>query len=361
MSSALERVADSPTYAVTVLEQAGTSASSSPTPTATSASATPTAAAAGRRRRRSRTARPSPLDGYTTLNFAAGPRAHRRDHRARGARLRRPQRRRLRTPDGSSAYLYLSTLVYDEAAGTMTDAEHRRRLHRHRHRAPSPPRTATELLPGWQVDVGFDNFVRAFTDESHPRPADLRDRSGPSSSRSSRWPPTFALGLFLAIVFNDMRMRGRKFYRVAMILPYAFPAFLSALVWAGMLNESFGFINQVLFGGARDPLAHRSDWLAKFSILIVNLWLGFPYMFLVCTGALQSIPEDLQEAATVDGAKPWAGVPADQAAAAAGLGRAAADRVVRVQLQQLQPDLHAHQRRAARRRRRACTSAPPTS
>lgn len=64
---------------------------------------------------------------------------------------------------------------------------------------------------------------------------------------------TFFLGLFLAVVFNDMRMRGRKIYRVLMILPYAIPSFLSALIWAGMMNESFGFINQVIFGGASIP------------------------------------------------------------------------------------------------------------
>ena len=70
-------------------------------------------------------------------------------------------------------------------------------------------------------------------------------------------------------------------------------------------GESFGFINQVLLGGASIPWL-TDPTLAKISILFVNLWLGFPYMFLVCTGALQSIPEELEEAATVDGAKPWA-------------------------------------------------------
>ena len=112
---------------------------------------------------------------------------------------------------------------------------------------------------------------------------------------------TFALGLFLAIVFNDPRVRGRKIYRSLLILPYAFPGFLSALVWRGMLNQRFGFINEVLLGGADDPVA-PDPWLAKFSILGVNLWLGFPYMFLVCTGALQSIPADIIEAARIDGA-----------------------------------------------------------
>ena len=72
-----------------------------------------------------------------------------------------------------------------------------------------------------------------------------------------------------------------------------------------MLSESFGFVNQVLLGGAEIPWL-TDPFLAKVSILIVNLWLGFPYMFLVATGALQSIPDDVVEAATVDGAKPWA-------------------------------------------------------
>ncbi len=63
-------------------------------------------------------------------------------------------------------------------------------------------------------------------------------------------------------------------------------------------------MNQVLFGGAQIPWL-TDPWLAKFSVLWVNLWLGFPYMFLVCTGALQSIPDELAEAAKIDGAKPF--------------------------------------------------------
>ena len=93
---------------------------------------------------------------------------------------------------------------------------------------------------------------------------------------------TFALGLILGLVFADKRIKGRKIYQSLMILPYAFPAFLATLVWKGMLNKDFGFINQVLLG--------------------VNLWLGFPYMFLVCLGALQSLPGDVEEAAKIDGA-----------------------------------------------------------
>lgn len=70
------------------------------------------------------------------------------------------------------------------------------------------------------------------------------------------------------------------------------------------MNQEFGFINVVLLGGAEVPWL-TNEWLAKFSILFVNLWLGFPYMFLVTTGALQSIPSELAEAAQVDGATPF--------------------------------------------------------
>ena len=112
---------------------------------------------------------------------------------------------------------------------------------------------------------------------------------------------TFALGLFLAMVFHDKRVKGRKIYQSLLILPYAFPAFLSTLVWHGMLNKDFGFINQFFFGGAHIPWL-EDGWLAKLSILGVNLWLGFPYMFLVCLGALQSLPGDVEEAAKIDGA-----------------------------------------------------------
>ena len=206
----------------------------------------------------------------------------------------------LATKDGATAYLYTSLYEYDEAAGTMTNTDTGVVYSDIGTGAFTAP-DGTEILPGWQITVGFDNFVRAFTEPS------IR---GPLISVTI-WTfvfailsvaTTFILGLFLAIVFNDPRMKSKKFYRVIMILPYAFPGFLSALVWAGMLNSEFGFVNTVLFGGAEIPWL-TNEWLAKFSIIFVNLWLGFPYMFLVTTGALQSIPDELTEAAHMDGAR----------------------------------------------------------
>src|SRR5690606_30502191 len=112
---------------------------------------------------------------------------------------------------------------------------------------------------------------------------------------------TFLVGLGMAVVMNDRRIRGQRIYRSFFIVPYAFPAFMSALLWSGMLNTDFGFVNQTFFGGASIPWL-TDPWLAKLSVVLVNLWLGFPYMFLICTGALQAIPAELIESARIDGA-----------------------------------------------------------
>jgi arabinogalactan oligomer/maltooligosaccharide transport system permease protein len=243
------------------------------------------------------------LPGYSTLNFADIA-ANQEAIAALSVPLSDdPNDGALRTPDGSKAYLYLSDLVYDDAARTMTNTSTNVVYTDNGKTGSFVADDGEELLPGWKVEVGFDNFVRAFGSSSIRGPL-LSVTLWTFAFAFLSVVTTFALGLFLAVVFNDLRMRGRNFYRVVLVLPYAFPAFLSALVWAGMLNPQFGFVNQVLFGGADIPWL-TNEWLAKFSILFVNLWLGFPYMFLVTTGALQSIPGELQEAATVDGARPW--------------------------------------------------------
>ncbi|TPX05834.1 ABC transporter permease subunit, partial [Schumannella luteola] len=208
----------------------------------------------------------------------------------------------LRTQDGSNAYRYLSTLEYDEQAGTMTNTQ-TGVVYADQGTGAFVAPDGTELRPGWQITVGFDNFVRAFTEQSIRGPL-VYVTIWTFVFAIGSVALTFILGLLLAITFENARMRGVKYYRVLLVLPYAFPAFLSILVWKGMMNESFGFINQVLFAGADIPWL-SDPTLAKASALLVNLWLGFPYMFLICTGALQAIPDELTEAATMDGARGW--------------------------------------------------------
>ena len=208
----------------------------------------------------------------------------------------------LSTQDAQSAFLYTSRYVYDEEAGTMTNSE-TGEIYTDVGDGAFTSTTGEQLMPGWRVHVGLDNFVRAATEPAIRGPL-ISVTIWTFAFAFFSVATTFVLGLFLAMVFNDPRMRSRKYYRLIMILPYAFPGFLSALVWAGMLNQEFGFVNNVLFGGAQIPWL-TDALLAKVSILLVNLWLGFPYMFLVCTGALQAIPDELAEAAQMDGAKPF--------------------------------------------------------
>jgi arabinogalactan oligomer/maltooligosaccharide transport system permease protein len=156
---------------------------------------------------------------------------------------------------------------------------------------------------GWRVEVGFANFEKIFTDEDLRQPL-LKIISWTFVFAFLSVLTTFIAGLAIALLFNDDRMKGKRVYRALMILPYAFPAFLSAYVWRGLLDTDNGFVNNVILGGTEVPWL-TEEFPARVAILLVNLWLGFPYMFLITTGALQAIPPELTESATIDGATPW--------------------------------------------------------
>lgn len=205
----------------------------------------------------------------------------------------------IRTPDGSRGFQYISTFQYDPDADTMTDTS-TGTVYTSQATGNFVSADGTTLEPGWRVFVGLSNFTSLLTNGAIRGPF-IGVFVWTFVFALGSTVLCFALGLLLALALNEQRMRFRKTYRSLLLIPYAFPAFMSALVWAGMLNEDFGFINQVLLGGASIPWL-TDPWLARFSVLMVNMWLGFPYMFLVCTGALQSIPADVTEAAKMDGA-----------------------------------------------------------
>ena len=162
-----------------------------------------------------------------------------------------------------------------------------------------------ELYPGFPIWVGLKNYWSILTDPAV---------SGPFG-RVFGWTvvfaglsviTTFILGLALAVLLNDPYLKLRQLYRVLVIVPYAVPAFISILVWKGLLNVNLGIINHVLMQLFHLKIPWFSDptW-AKVALVLVNLWLGYPYMMIVSLGALQSIPGELYEAALVDGASWW--------------------------------------------------------
>lgn len=208
----------------------------------------------------------------------------------------------LRTSDGQKAYVYVSSLEYDQAADTFTDAKTGQTF-TDDGSGDFAAADGTTLTPGWRVYTGFENFASVFSNEQIRDPL-IRVTIWTFAFAALSTLVCFAFGLFLAVVLNHPTLRGKKVYRILVILPYAFPAYLTGLVWAGMLNQEFGYINEVLLGGASIPWL-ADPWLARFSVIFVNMWLGYGYMFLVCTGALQSLPDDIVEAGKMDGASAW--------------------------------------------------------
>ncbi|GJM43057.1 MAG: binding-protein-dependent transport system inner membrane protein [Ardenticatenaceae bacterium] len=171
-------------------------------------------------------------------------------------------------------------------------------------------RNGAELTSGYRANIGTDNFTRFFQSSA------LR---GPLT-RIITWNfafaflsvfSTFALGLGIAYIFNDRTLPGRKIIQSFLLIPYTIPSLITILIWKGMFNNEVGVINRTLTTIVNEiapqvayiaPRWTVDPTLAKLAILIVNLWLGYPYFFLICSGALQAIPSDLYEAAKVDGA-----------------------------------------------------------
>ncbi|SDY02612.1 carbohydrate ABC transporter membrane protein 1, CUT1 family [Micromonospora pattaloongensis] len=157
------------------------------------------------------------------------------------------------------------------------------------------------LAQGWRVTVGFRNFARIITDDSISGPF-VRTLGWNFLFAIGSTGGTFALGLLCALALHSPRVRATNVYRVLLILPYAMPSFAMLLVWRDMFNTDFGLVNQLL--GLQVDWFGQS-WSARAAVILVQLWLGYPYMFLVATGALQAIPRELTEATSVDGATPW--------------------------------------------------------
>jgi maltose/maltodextrin transport system permease protein len=161
-----------------------------------------------------------------------------------------------------------------------------------------------QIGPGFRAFVGFDNYVQIVTD---PR------IQGPFF-RIFVWTlvfaigsviGTFATGILLAVILEWRELRFRKVYRTLLILPYAVPGILSILILRGLFNQEFGAVNQLMRGILGfAPAWETNPWAARAMILLVNIWLGYPYMMLICTGMLQSIPSTIYEAAAIEGSNP---------------------------------------------------------
>jgi len=198
----------------------------------------------------------------------------------------------------SEAFEGKPNVSYDEASDTLLDGK-TGKTYVPRDALWVPQDGQGDPFPqGWKENVGLANFSEVLTNETL-RAGFLKIFAWNFVFAVVSVVSTFVLGMLLALLLNNARLKGKGLYRSLLILPYALPGFVTALVWASMFNQDYGLINRLLnmnIDWLGDP------WAAKVAILITNLWMGFPYMFIVSTGALQSIPGDVLEAAKIDGA-----------------------------------------------------------
>lgn len=160
------------------------------------------------------------------------------------------------------------------------------------------------LQPGFKANIGVDNYRRMLNDSNFRVPF----------LKVFIWTVVFAaltvlcstvVGLTLAVMLNWEALRFRTVYRTLLFLPYAVPAFISILVFKGLFNQNFGEINVILnalFG--IKPAWFAEPYLAQLMLLIVNTWLGYPYIMVLCSGLIKTVPADLYEASAIAGAKP---------------------------------------------------------
>jgi len=163
----------------------------------------------------------------------------------------------------------------------------------------APPRN----LLDW---VGFDNFIRLFTIE------EWRTTFVNVLSWTLVWTfmsTTLSIGvaMFLSVLTNDKRLKFKKLIRTVFILPWAVPAFVTIIIFSALFNDNFGAINsdiiEPLFG-VTIPWLQNSNW-TKVALIMIQTWLGFPFIYALFTGVLQGISSEWYEAADMDGASRW--------------------------------------------------------
>jgi maltose/maltodextrin transport system permease protein len=206
---------------------------------------------------------------------------------------------------GVREFAPLKPLWKANADGSITSVEDGR-SYRPNHDSGFYENAAGERLqPGFKVGVGLANYARMVTDADFRSPF-LAIFLWTVAFSALTVLFTLVIGMSLAVLLNWEALRFKAVYRTLLFLPYAVPSFISILVFKGLFNQNFGEINAILEAlfGIR-PAWFADPTLAKAMILIVNTWLGYPYIMVLCSGLLKAVPADLYEASAIAGASPW--------------------------------------------------------
>jgi ABC-type sugar transport system permease subunit len=241
---------------------------------------------------------PESIEGYTKLNTllaTADPNLPNIKFGVEGSTIQ------IRSP--SEAAELLPRYSYDEVNDLMVDLETGREFRNVE--GTFTAENGDAIRPGFREQIGVKNFRTFFESSTISGPL-LRIVTWNFVFAILSVLMTFSLGLGIALMFNDPDFPYKKIIRSFLLIPYTIPSLITILIWRGMMNPEIGIINTTL----NDMIGWAPPWFtdptwAKIAILLVNLWLGYPYFMLITSGALQSIPHDIYQAAEVDGASTW--------------------------------------------------------
>lgn len=158
--------------------------------------------------------------------------------------------------------------------------------------------TTVSFVTGEAPFIGFANYVAIVSD---PAFASVAGQTVVFTLASLVF--QYVIGLALAVFFAR-RFPLSVVLRSLILVPWLLPVIVSATTWRWMLHQDYGVVNAVLFGGA-DIGWLSTPQLALWGVIIANIWLGIPFNMVMLYGGLQSIPESVYEAASIDGASPW--------------------------------------------------------
>lgn len=165
------------------------------------------------------------------------------------------------------------------------------------------------IPPGNTVDwVGMDNFVSLFGGHAVWTTALASIAVWTLGWAAAATITCYFGGMIMAVIMKDFKIKFAPIFRSIFILPYAVPAVISMLVWRNLLNGHFGAVNRTLqhFGIVDGMIPWLgTEAMVRFTVVMVNLWAGFPYFMLLTMGTMTAINQDLFEAARIDGASRW--------------------------------------------------------
>ena len=205
----------------------------------------------------------------------------------------------------SQAAQYQPRYQYDAGADTMTDLQTGTAYSPVEGTFTAPD--GSTITPAFQTTIGWDNFRRLFANEAIRDPV-LQMLVWTIVYAVSVVVLQFILGLIISLALNDKVVPTplAKTIRSIMLLPYIVPGFLMILVWAAMFNPLVGIVSDGFSAFGIDRGFWTADAMgARLMVIMVTVWLGFPYFVLIVSGALQAVSEEVLEAAEVDGANYW--------------------------------------------------------